>query len=61
MRMTDNDVQQGFPLDVEGDILDDDSCGNNLVVVSLGRSGRCVDLRRWWGASGRGKVGVIVR
>jgi hypothetical protein len=58
---TDDDIQQGFPFDVEGDVLDDYSRRDNLIVVSLSGSGGCSDLRCWWGTSSGRKVGVVVR
>lgn len=58
---TDDDVQQGFSLDVKGDILDDYGRRDNLILVSLGGSGRCSHLRCWWGTSGGRKIGVVVR
>jgi len=57
----DDDVQKGLPFDVEGDILDDDSCGDDFIVVSLNWSGRRIDLRCWRGTSSGRKVRVIVR
>ena len=60
-KRADDDVQEGFPFDVEGDILDDDSRGDDLILVPLDRSGRVIDLGCWGGISSGGKVGVVVR
>jgi len=58
---TDDDIKEGLPFDVEGDILDDNSRGDNLIIISLAWSSRRIDLRCWWGTSSGRKVGVIVR
>ena len=42
---TDDDIKEGLPFDVEGDILDNNSGGDNLIIVSLYRGGGGIDLR----------------
>lgn len=61
VEQTDDYVQEGLPFDIEGDILDYDSRGDNLILISLDWSGGRIDLRCWRGTSGGRKVGVIVR
>lgn len=39
MDETHNDIKQSFSLDIEGDVLDDNSRGNNLIVSTRTRSG----------------------